>query len=48
MIGRGVKESLGVLPASVKKSVMALGRLSVPVGMRGGRKLKSKRRHHKK
>ena len=46
MIGRGVKENLGVLPRSVKKSVMALGRLSVPVGMRGGRKIK--RRHHKK
>jgi hypothetical protein len=46
--GSGKKMERGVLPTSVKKSVAALGRLSVPAGMRGGRKLKHKRRHQKK
>jgi hypothetical protein len=50
MIGCGVgkKEERGVLPMSVKKSVMALGRLSVPVGMRGGRKTRKHTRRQKK
>ena len=39
MIGCGSKkkQQLGALKPSLKKSIMALGRMSVPAGMRGGR-----------
>jgi hypothetical protein len=37
MIGCGSKKQRGALKPSLKKSIMALGRMSVPAGMRGGR-----------
>jgi len=52
MIGCGAKAQRGVLDKSTRGAVMALGRMGVPAGMRGGRMAKKshtrKQRRHKK
>lgn len=47
-IGGGKKRQLGSLKPSVKKAVKALGKMGVPVGMRGMGMSKKMSKGHKK